>query len=134
MAPKKRQGEAPPRPVVGDPTDPQGMVVLLNQFLDWPRARNYAERTVECRQAYLAEFNQPNVTEPLGVRDRSILEVLYSTGMRRVELTALQLYDVDADRGTVMIRQGKGKKDRMVPIGQRALSWIGKYSGRCRTC
>ena len=56
MAPKKRQGEARPRPVVGDPTDAQGMVVLLNQFLGWLRARNYAERTVECRQAYLADF------------------------------------------------------------------------------
>lgn len=39
----------------------------------------------------------------------------------------LHLHDVDADRGTVMIRQGKGKKDRMIPIGERALGWIAKY-------
>ena len=49
-----------------------------------------------------------------------------------MKLNGLQLYDVDADRGTVMIRQGKGKKDRMVPIGQRALSWIGKYTRDAR--
>lgn len=72
-------------------------------------------------------LNQTDITEPLGIRDRAILEVLYSTGMRRMELIGLKLYDVDVDRGTVMIRQGKGKKDRMVPIGERALKWIDKY-------
>lgn len=56
-----------------------------------------------------------------------MLETLYSTGMRRMELIGLKLYDIDVDRGTVMIRQGKGKKDRMIPIGDRALAWIDKY-------
>ena len=70
---------------------------------------------------------EPDLGDSLGVRDRAILEVLYSTGMRRMELVGLELYSVDVERGTVMIRQGKGKKDRMVPIGERALSWIEKY-------
>jgi integrase/recombinase XerD len=96
--------------------------------LELPRLEHRLPKHVLTQSEAETVINQPNVTEPLGVRDRSILEVLYSTGMRRVELTGLQLYDVDADRGTVMIRQGKGKKDRMVPIGQRALSWIGKYT------
>lgn len=69
----------------------------------------------------------PNLSEPLGLRDRAILEVLYSTGIRRMEVVNLKLYDIDVDRGTLMVRQGKGKKDRMVPIGQRALGWINKY-------
>ena len=69
----------------------------------------------------------PNLSEPLGIRDRAILEVLYSTGIRRMEVVNLKLYDIDVDRGTLMVRQGKGKKDRMVPIGQRALGWINKY-------
>ena len=51
----------------------------------------------------------------------------YSTGMRRMELIGLHLTDIDPERGTVMIRQGKGRKDRMIPIGERALAWIGKY-------
>jgi len=72
-------------------------------------------------------LQQPNLKESLGVRDRAMLEVLYSTGMRRMELVGLKLYDLDVDRGTVMIRQGKGKKDRMIPIGERALAWIDKY-------
>jgi integrase/recombinase XerD len=72
-------------------------------------------------------INQTDVATPLGLRDRAILETLYSTGMRRMELINLRLYDLDADRGTVMVRQGKGRKDRMIPIGDRALAWIGKY-------
>jgi integrase/recombinase XerD len=63
----------------------------------------------------------------LGKRDRAMLEVLYSTGMRRMELTGLSVYDLDAERGTLMVRQGKGKKDRMVPVGERAIAWIGSY-------
>jgi len=69
---------------------------------------------------------QPDVTTLLGLRDRAILETFYSTGMRRMELVSLRLYDVDAS-GAVTIRQGKGKKDRIVPIGERALRWIDKY-------
>jgi integrase/recombinase XerD len=70
---------------------------------------------------------QPDLGTATGIRDRAMMETLYSTGMRRMELIGLHLHDVDADRGTVMIRQGKGKKDRMVPIGERALEWIAKY-------
>ena len=44
-----------------------------------------------------------------------------------MELLSLKLYDLDIERGTVMIRLGKGKKDRMIPIGSRALAWIDKY-------
>jgi integrase/recombinase XerD len=74
----------------------------------------------------------PDVREPMGLRDRAILEVLYSTGMRRKELAGLKLFDLDAERGTIMIRQGKGKKDRMVPVGERALAWVGKYLADAR--
>ena len=70
---------------------------------------------------------QPNVADAEGLRDRAILETFYSTGMRRMELAHLKVYDLDADRGTVMIRQGKGRKDRVIPIGERALAWIDKY-------
>jgi integrase/recombinase XerD len=71
--------------------------------------------------------NQPDLEDPLGVRDRAILETFYSTGIRRFELISLKLYDLDVARGTLMVRQGKGKKDRMIPIGDRATAWIDKY-------
>ncbi len=70
---------------------------------------------------------QPDVSDPLGVRDRAILEVFYSTGIRRSELAGLAVTDIDADRQTLLVRQGKGKQDRMIPIGQRALAWTGRY-------
>ncbi len=70
---------------------------------------------------------QPDVTDPMGLRDRGILETLYSTGIRRMEVANLLVYDLEAERGTLMVRQGKGKKDRMVPIGERAIAWIRRY-------
>jgi integrase/recombinase XerD len=70
---------------------------------------------------------QPKIHEPLGLRDRAILETFYSTGMRRVELANIKLWDLDAERGTVTIRQGKGKKDRVIPLGDRASLWVHKY-------
>jgi len=72
-------------------------------------------------------LQQPDIADPLGLRDRVILEVLYSCGIRRAEVIHLKLYDLDAERGTLLIRQGKGKKDRFVPIGERAIAWVQKY-------
>ena len=68
-----------------------------------------------------------DLTTPSGLRDRAILEVFYSTGIRRAELINLQLSDLSRDTGTLLIRQGKGRKDRVVPIGPRAVEWIDKY-------
>jgi len=70
---------------------------------------------------------QPNVSRPLGLRDRAILEVFYSCALRRQELINLTVRDVDFDRGTVFVRCGKGAKDRYVPIGERALFWLRLY-------
>jgi integrase/recombinase XerD len=78
-----------------------------------------------------AEENDPEPTG-LGVRDRAMLETLYSTGMRRGELVALHVDDLDLERGTAHIRQGKGSKDRVVPVGERACRWIEKYLGAIR--
>jgi integrase/recombinase XerD len=74
----------------------------------------------------------PDVTTLLGLRDRTMLEVLYSTGLRRLELVALRPDDVDRERGTVFVRQGKGKKDRVVPVGDRALAWVERYEHEAR--
>jgi integrase/recombinase XerD len=68
-----------------------------------------------------------DVATPLGARDRAILEVFYSTGIRRSELAQLDLYDLDPERGCLTVRQGKGGKDRVVPIGERALAWVLRY-------
>lgn len=75
---------------------------------------------------------QPDTRELLGLRDRAILETFYSTGMRRKELACLSVYDLDQERRTVLIRKGKGNKQRIVPIGERALMWIRKYLDEVR--
>lgn len=54
-----------------------------------------------------------------------MLEDLYSTGIRRLELIQLKVLDLDSERG--LVRMGKGKKDRMIPIGERPISWTEKY-------
>jgi integrase/recombinase XerD len=77
-------------------------------------------------------MRQPNVREPVGIRDRSILELLYSTGMRRTELLGLRLFDLDRNLGVVTICQGKGKRDRVVPFGNRALLWLDRYLAEVR--
>jgi integrase/recombinase XerD len=75
---------------------------------------------------------QTKIHDPLGLRDRAILETLYSTGMRRLELVNLTLWDLDLERATVAIRQGKGKKDRIIPLGDRTALWIRKYLDESR--
>lgn len=79
-----------------------------------------------------AVLAQPDVTRPDGLRDRAMLEVLYSAGLRRMELAGLRLFDIDAGHGTVWVRQGKGRKDRVVPLGERALAWVLKYLEEAR--
>ena len=63
----------------------------------------------------------------IGLRDRAILETFYSTGIRRCEIVRLTLWDIDRERGVIAVRMGKGRRDRMVPIGTRALAWLEKY-------
>lgn len=100
--------------------------------LELPRVEHRLPKHVLSASEVEQVLAVPEVSEPLGLRDRAILEVFYSTGMRRLELIHLKRYDLDAERGTVLIRQGKGKKDRMVPLGVRAFAWVGKYLEEAR--
>lgn len=75
----------------------------------------------------------PDLETAYGLRDRAILEVFYATGIRRQELANLNVADIDAERGCLLVRQGKGRKDRFVPVGERALAWIAKYKREART-
>jgi integrase/recombinase XerD len=68
----------------------------------------------------------------IGVRDRALIEVMYSTGLRRAELIALRLREVDTHAGVVFVREGKGRKDRVVPIGERAIAWLARYRDEVR--
>jgi integrase/recombinase XerD len=69
---------------------------------------------------------QPDAKTPMGLRDKAMLEVLYSTGLRVSELTGLRVSDLDSKVGCVRCI-GKGDKERIVPVGKRALSMLDKY-------
>lgn len=68
----------------------------------------------------------PDVTKPNGVRDRAILEVAYSTGVRLGELHRMSVFDPDYDQGLVRVT-GKGRKERTLPLGKQALFWLRRY-------
>lgn len=80
-------------------------------------------------QALLAA---PDVSTPLGLRDRALLELLYATGIRVGELEALELLDVELSQATLTIRSAKGRKARVVPLGRQAASWLGAYLREAR--
>ena len=100
--------------------------------LELPRTGYRLPRAVLTAEEAELILAQPNLTEPIGLRDRAILETFYSTGMRRSELAHLKLCDVDTERATTTIRQGKGKKDRHIPLGDRAALWVRKYLADAR--
>jgi len=95
--------------------------------LDLPRKPNRVlPRTLSAHEIQ-AILDVPDVTDLLGIRDRAILETLYSSGIRRGECARIDIDDVDLQLGTILVRKGKGQKDRVVPLGQRAAYWIAKY-------
>jgi integrase/recombinase XerD len=79
-----------------------------------------------------AVLRAPNLATYTGLRDRAILETFYSTGIRHMELLRLRVCDVDLDRGYVTVLQGKGKEDRVVPIGKVATHFIREYLTKAR--
>lgn len=74
----------------------------------------------------------PDIETPHGLRDRAVLELFYATGIRRAELVALHVTDIEPRHGTLHVRRGKGRKDRFVPVGERALAWVAKYQREAR--
>lgn len=107
----------------------RGNFILYNPAseLELPKKAKKLPRYIMSIDEVESVINIPNVNEPLGIRDRAILEVLYSTGMRRAELCNLSIYDVDTKRESVWVREGKGGYDRLIPLGVRALKWVEKY-------
>lgn len=73
----------------------------------------------------------PDVTAPAGLRDRALIELLYATGLRVSELLALRRQDVNLEAGT-LTTLGKGRKERLVPIGDEASQWVARYARESR--
>lgn len=95
--------------------------------IDLPQMERRLPKNVLTHQQIERVLELPDITTPLGIRDRAVLETFYSTGMRRAELMSVRVDEVYIDRGFLLVNQGKGKKDRVVPIGERAVHWIHRY-------
>ncbi len=76
-------------------------------------------------------INAPNTEEPRGLRDRAMFELIYATGLRVTELVTITLSQISLEQGVVQV-VGKGDKERLVPMGEEATSWLERYlkSGR----
>jgi integrase/recombinase XerD len=100
--------------------DPTSAITLPKRKVTLPKG-------VMTRQEIEKVLKQPNPDTPLGLRDKAILEVLYSSGVRNTELRQLTIYDADTINQELKINIGKGKKDRVVPVGQIACKYIDEY-------
>ncbi len=88
--------------------------------------------TVLTPEEIQALFAQPNLSFRMQVRDLAIMEVLYSTGIRHNELRNLQVYDADLKEKVLFIRKGKGKRQRVVPLGRHASVRLKEYLEKVR--
>jgi len=92
-----------------------------------PRVAKHLPKDFLSYEEIEALLQHTQIYGDLGIRDRAIIETFYSCGIRRMELVNLKLQDLDIKRGTLVIFEGKYKKDRIVPIGDRAVHWVARY-------
>ena len=77
-------------------------------------------------------LNAPNIETPLGLRDRTMLELMYASGLRVSEIVSLKTVALGMNEGVVRIVNGKGGKERLVPFGGEAGQWLRKYLAEAR--
>lgn len=108
--------------------------ILADPFarLESPRQESRLPRTVLTEAEMIRLLLAPDTETARGIRDRALLEVAYSSGLRRCELAGLDVRDVDLARGRLFIRRGKPRKDRVVPIGKPARAWLTRYLTEAR--
>jgi integrase/recombinase XerD len=100
-------------------TDPAAGIESLRPAATLPEVPTEAE--------ILQILAVPDLRTPIGIRDRAILELLYSSGIRRQELINLNLTDIDLENGYLQVIQGKNRKDRTVPVGDTTVKFIEAY-------
>ena len=104
-------------------------VMLLNpcEGLKLPRLEDRLPRRVLSKSEARAILQAPDTGTARGIRDRAMLELFYSTGIRREEMSRLTIHDVDVRGGLVRINQGKFARDRVVPLGSSACHYVREY-------
>ncbi len=95
------------------------------ELLDVPEKHRYLPRFLNQREIDML-FLQPDTSTETGLRDRAILELMYSSGLRVSEVVSAQIRDIDLDAG-IITTTGKGSKTRRVPVGSSAVEWLRAY-------
>lgn len=108
-------------------------IVFINpaEFITEPQKQKGAIKATLAPKEARKILDQPNLGTLAGIRDRAILEVFYSSGIRLNELCRLTIYDVDLQGGMVRVK-GKGAKDRVVPLGRHAVKFLREYITKVR--
>jgi integrase/recombinase XerD len=109
-------------------------IVLIDpvRAVELPKLGRRLPRGVLTPKEMSRVMRQPDLDTCAGLRDRAILETLYSTGVRNAELRRLTIEDVDLERGYITVINGKNKKDRVVPLGKVAVHFIREYLTKAR--
>jgi integrase/recombinase XerD len=109
-------------------------LVEENYLLSNPsRNLRYARRPKVLPRSFLTKeemrrlLKAPDTQTALGYRDRTMLELMYSTGLRRAEVSNITLADMDSQDGFLRVNRGKGRKDRVVPLGKIACGYVENY-------
>ena len=103
--------------------DPSALIESPKLGRGLPRALN--------EQQVVSLLEAPDVDTALGLRDRTMIELMYATGLRVSELVQLQVINLGINQGVVRV-MGKGGKERLVPLGEEALSWMQRYMQESR--
>ena len=101
------------------------------ELLESPKVRRILPKNLS--EADIEKLlNSPDIATDQGIRDKTILELLYATGLRISELTNLKVDQINLDKGIIRV-MGKGNKERIVPVGSSALSWLNIYMNKARS-
>jgi len=103
--------------------------ILVNpaEYIKEPKKENRLPRVILTEDEVRKILDQPNLSTRVGIRDRTVLEVFYSTGIRLEEMINLTIFDCDLQGGMLRVNKGKFAKDRVVPLGRHAVKFLREY-------
>ena len=110
------------------------MIVLYDpaEDLELPRIHYGLPKTILTQEEVRKLLDAPDLKSPVGYRDKTVLELVYATGIRTAELFKLKVSDVDLKARTVFVRLGKGGKDRLLPLPGLTVGYLTEYIEKVR--
>jgi integrase/recombinase XerD len=108
--------------------------ILINpaEYLKEPKKESRLPRAVLTEEEARRILDQTNLSSMTGIRDRTIMEVFYSTGLRLEEMVNLSIFDCDLQGGFLRVNKGKFAKDRVIPLGKHPIRFLKEYLARVR--